>query len=354
MPLPPLLRRGAVALPRGAVLVVGLLAAGCASPHGWVDEAFYVRTSGADLYVHMRGDSRGGDAVLLLQGDEGAGSAPYRDSTAAELLEDDVVMVYFDQRGTGASTSRNTDDISLVQLQDDVLLMLDVIDAQWTATPTARVHLMGHSWGGLLGLSTLLDTEISERLAGWIEVGGVHDVPATYAASRALALAEASAQAGKGDHGDAWTDIRDRLKQTPAALGGVASLVEEQELARDAEALMDTIAGDAQVSGQGRQAAPGSPLNWAGANRRAATQALGEVVDLELDDELLTLTLPTLMIWGAHDLASPVAQAEQSVHRIGSEVVELTVLGRSGHAPMFSQPDGFADAVLTFVAAGQP
>ena len=66
-----------------------------------------------------------------------------------------------------------------------------------------------------------------------------------------------------------------------------------------------------------------------------------------LQPALSTLDPPTLVIWGAHDPAVPVEQAERQRESFPS--AEIVVLPDSGHWPMLDDPAGVAAALLPFL-----
>lgn len=99
-------------------------------------ESVYVRSPGATLAVRHYAGS--GDPIVLLHG--GPGMGDYFD-TLPEMLSPRRVIRY-DQRGCGKSLCDGSFDV------DKQIADLDAIRAHFGA---ARIHLFGHSWGGLLG-----------------------------------------------------------------------------------------------------------------------------------------------------------------------------------------------------------
>jgi len=97
-----------------------------------------VTTATSKLNVCITGESEK-DTVLLIHG--GPGVPDYLKDVAA-LLPGRNRTVRFDQRGTGASIAIGGSFRPEEYVQD--------IDAILQALGTERVHLFGHSWGGLL------------------------------------------------------------------------------------------------------------------------------------------------------------------------------------------------------------
>jgi pimeloyl-ACP methyl ester carboxylesterase len=61
-----------------------------------------------------------------------------------------------------------------------------------------------------------------------------------------------------------------------------------------------------------------------------------------------TISLPTLVVWGAEDHTVPVTFAHSYANAISA--AKLVLIDRSGHLPSLEQPGPFVDAVETFLA----
>jgi pimeloyl-ACP methyl ester carboxylesterase len=65
-----------------------------------------------------------------------------------------------------------------------------------------------------------------------------------------------------------------------------------------------------------------------------------------------TLTMPTLVLWGARDSLTPLAQGEDLARLIRG--ARLTVLPRAGHIPAIEDEDAFSAALLDFLETTSP
>jgi pimeloyl-ACP methyl ester carboxylesterase len=100
-------------------------------------ESLRVTTPGATLAVrHYPGT---GEPIVLLHG--GPGMGDYF-GALPELLSPPYRVVSYDQRGCGASSCDGSFDVH------DQVADLDAIRKYFGAN---RIHIFGHSWGGLLG-----------------------------------------------------------------------------------------------------------------------------------------------------------------------------------------------------------
>jgi pimeloyl-ACP methyl ester carboxylesterase len=109
-----------------------------------------VSVGNADLYLEIRGDDPDAPILLWLHGGPGGAERPlfrYFDSD----LEKHFIVVYLDQRGAGNSydASADTRELTVSQHIRDLDRVIDDLLARYRRE---RLMLIGHSWGGTLGL----------------------------------------------------------------------------------------------------------------------------------------------------------------------------------------------------------
>ncbi len=83
-----------------------------------------------------------------------------------------------------------------------------------------------------------------------------------------------------------------------------------------------------------------------GAN--AGTAILLDQTFRDYREDLAHVDVPTLLAWGRDEKLVPVSAAEEMQRRIPD--AELVFFERSGHCPMYEEPEAFNDAVTGFVA----
>lgn len=113
----------------------------------------------AGLYYETHGAP---DAPPLILSSGLGGSAQYWKPNIAALAAHFHVIAY-DHRGTGRSDRALPDVVTVDDLADDIVALMDSLGI-------ARAHLIGHAAGGVAGLA--LATKAPERLATLIIVNG--------------------------------------------------------------------------------------------------------------------------------------------------------------------------------------
>jgi pimeloyl-ACP methyl ester carboxylesterase len=109
-----------------------------------------VMIGGVEQYVLLRGKNRQAPLLVFVHGGPGAVETPFlRKHNAA--LEDDFVVVYWEQRGAVHSYDPEADpaDITIDRLTRDLGELIDVLLAEFEQE---KVLLVAHSWGTVLAL----------------------------------------------------------------------------------------------------------------------------------------------------------------------------------------------------------
>lgn len=107
------------------------------------DEVIEVRVDGHRVVAYSFGE--GEDTLLCLNGGPGLACDYLREPHAC-IADRGIRVVAFDQLGCGASDK--SDDVSLWTIGRYV----EEVETVRTALGLERVHLLGHSWGGWLGI----------------------------------------------------------------------------------------------------------------------------------------------------------------------------------------------------------
>jgi pimeloyl-ACP methyl ester carboxylesterase len=103
---------------------------------------FKVRAESVSLYVRIAGNLESGNVLMAVNG--GPGQSSHYMVSLEQLAGKEFAVVTYDQRGTGRS-SKPYDDYSLLHHAAD-------IEAIREAIGVGKIHIMGHSFGGIITL----------------------------------------------------------------------------------------------------------------------------------------------------------------------------------------------------------
>jgi proline iminopeptidase len=281
----------------------------------------FVDAGGVMIYYESIGT---GQPLVVLHG--GPGSThddflPYFLRLAAHHR-----LVFIDERGCGRSEL-------LIDPKGYTLDgMVSDVEAVRVALGLGKIDLLGHSFGGILAQAYAV------KHPGEL---------------RRLILASTGSSAARIDadfakiKGGLDKSLRDRIEAIEAR--GIfdesgAELAEYRKLADEAELPYDYHGRPPPWDSAGR------PMGWDVLKQmwggRSDFHIDGNLVGFDFTPALRRLTVPTLVIYGDHDLLSP-ATAEETHAAIGNS--QLVELRNSAHMTYVDQPAAFFNAVSAFL-----
>jgi proline iminopeptidase len=263
------------------------------------------------LYVQVAGK---GTPCVFVHGGPGAGSYSF-EKLGGNRLEDQLRMVYFDQRGSGRSASSPRKDYSMARMVQDLEELRQHLGLQkWV--------VMAHSFGGTI--ATAYAVKYPQRVQALVMVNSVLNPSASL---------EAMLQYG--------TSLLPAAEQPNPNIpmmqrfGMVMGALQQKKLAYQLQYSADSLAARAS---RVTRAVP--------ANQDFATQVFsGRLPDYGQDYTPATaqLTIPALVIVGQDDRTT--GATPQSFRFPKQQVVVLS----GKHYSFLEQPGQFRQAVVSFV-----
>ncbi|NIM90723.1 MAG: alpha/beta fold hydrolase [Candidatus Aminicenantes bacterium] len=101
-----------------------------------------VSAEGVTLYVKIAGNAKSGNVLIAING--GPGQSSRYMVSLEQLSSPEFAVVTYDQRGTGRSTTPS-DGYALLKYVAD-------LEAVRKAVGIEKVHILGHSWGGIVAM----------------------------------------------------------------------------------------------------------------------------------------------------------------------------------------------------------
>ncbi len=312
-----------------------------------LNETLFVRHKDADMPAYIHGNASENIFLIILHGGPGGIGLSYRSNTIKNDIEKECAVVYFDQRGSGmAQGSYSKDGINIDIMAEDVLALVKVIKKKYG--DDSRFFLMGHSWGGTLGPATLLKDQ--SDFLGWIDVDGAHNPKGMYTEYitnfRRVAVEQIEAE----NDIDYWESVIDLVNNVSEQYNkdDVSKLNREAFEAEYKLEKADVINGNAESEENTILKYNLLTLFWNTWNTQ-------DILDQDLfqnisyADRLSEITIPSLVLWGRYDMVVPIQFAQDSYDNLGSSAKELVIFENSGHSPMFTEPDLFAQEVIEFI-----
>ena len=281
----------------------------------------YVDTGGAIVYYATLGT---GPPVVLLHGGPGTTHEYFLPYLLPLARHHQLVLI--DERGSGRSQ----------QLEDhaqyNLAMMANDIEAVRVALDLGKIDLLGHSFGGILAQAVAIQHPASIRRL-------------------ILAATGSSAKRINADFKRIKDSADEKIRAQIEALEarGIigadgAQLAEYRALADQAEAPYSYfIRPPAWDSAR-------TPMGWDVLNQiwgaKSDFHIDGNLAGFDFTEALRKLTIPTLVIYGDHDMVTDATAQESHAALVGSALVKIP---RSAHMMMVDQNIAFIDAVTRFL-----
>jgi proline iminopeptidase len=236
-------------------------------------------------------------------------------------LAESAELIFFDQRLSGRSAAEV--DSSSVRLQTFV----DDIDSLRAVLGLERVHVLAHSWGGLLAL--LYAAQHPDRVGSLILISPMPPSAvlwqAEQTAARELRTVEDSVVAAQARESEAFQQ-RTSAGIRRVLLASFRSQFKDRDLVRELDLYV--------------------PDDYQARSRQFGFMA-PDLMSFDLTTDLGRITAPTLILYGS---AEPAAALGGNV--LDTEIThsELVVVSDAGHFMFIERPLVFQSIVQTFVA----
>lgn len=327
-----------------------LLLLSCTKKNTPTSERFIFRNDGADLSVQVDGNIYSKVFILLLHGGPGGSSSKYNSTYFSDKLEEEYAIVYFDQRGNGASQgSYSQFDLTLSQNSKDVYALIRFLKKKYGED--ISLFLMGHSWGGMTSTHALIHTDAQSELKGWIEIAGNYDYNQNNIEAVKMFLEKGNEQLSAGTHVDFWQSLLDKVEliDTNNISGSDQSTLNYH--GRLAEEKIPEIITDNPNNS--------SEFGWASDPEGGVVTFMSNIsvnpilnqqsANNPLSDQIDQIAIPSLFVWGKYDFIVPPAMGVYAHNHVGTSNKELVIFQHSGHFPMKNEPELFVQEVSSFI-----
>jgi proline iminopeptidase len=320
-----------------------------------LEDNFYVRRNGADIPTYVYGNSSEKVFLVFLHGGPGDQTLHYRTLPSFKQFEEEFAVVYFEQRGQVNSQGHySKTEHNIWEMAKDVKALALILKHKYGNN--IKLFLLGYSWGGALGFSTLLiDNETQALFQGWIEVDGGHDMPAAHKGAVDMINKVGQEQILLGNSVGYWVDAIQIVNNLEiSTFDDFMSLNKEGQRAQNRlrKDNITNMPGELSLEAKKYLYLIDNPITSL-INRINVVSDINDnqnfFLDFSVTDSLHKITLPTLIIWGKYDMVAPSSLADTAFNRISSEIKKIVILDKSDHAILAQQPDEFASEVISFI-----
>lgn len=316
---------------------------------------------GAKMPIVVEGNTQSKIFILLLHGGPGGTAQIFNTylKSFTDPLEDEYAMVYYDQRNSGIALGEwDEEKLTVEQYIDDLSKVIDLL--QFKFGDDIQLFLAGHSWGGYLGTSFLLNTENQARIKGWINIDGLihRNMNQFHVLDRIDSIG--LEQINNATNVSAWEEILANVQEERNKSITQYDVVSEGEVFDLLHAAEIQINRDKVLSYKNSNSSFLSiyqdnydlfRILINGNREKKLRSQMYEEFDFLIDVNLVNITIPLLSIYGYYDVNTPLKQGEYFNKNISTseEDKKLVVLGKSGHTSMGNEPESLVSEITTWI-----
>jgi len=311
---------------------------------------FHLEHKGAKLPVWVKGNFSSEVMIVTVHGGPGDSGMEQHIAPGFKLLEEDYLMVYWDQRYSGMTQGHYKKETQTPdQFIEDTEKVVQLIQNKY---PGKKLFMIGHSWGGQLSAGYLGRDNHAENFKGWIDLNGsiYGDLEAQLMKEYILERVPDKMAEPDADP-EFWQFIINFYEENPAP-GNYSS--------PEPYWYVSACEGDVYDYEEYQKIAPVPYVElifksmftlsfYVDAFYKLETYGLWD--DIDYTPELGNIAIPALMLWGAEDGIVPAPVADYVYEHLGTDpsMKEVVKIPECCHGPQNETPEIFYNEVSRFV-----
>ena len=311
---------------------------------GSVAELTRLEIGGHDLAMMIRGRSVDDPVLLFLAGGPG-GTELGAMRRHLESLEEDFVVVIFDQRGTGKSHDQ-LEPTSTLTLDNAVGDVLDVTGYLRKRFGEDKIYLVGQSWGTTLGV--LAVQRAPQLFRAFVGVGQMVSQRETDRIFYEDTLAWAR-ETGNAGLVDTLTDNGPPPYED--TLDYEALLSHEMNMYPYNHSQNSEGAGQMSENLFVEEYSLTEQIHTLGATMDVFSILYPQLQDIDFRTDAIRLGVPVYLVQGRYEAPGRAELAQEWFRILEAPSKEMVVFETSGHRPLFEQPDLFHQFMTEAVLA---
>ncbi len=300
--------------------------------------------NGVEQWILVRGKDTAKPVILFLHGGPGGANMVFRELFITEELEENFVVVLWDQRGAGKSYSPDLteDNMRVDEFIKDTIALTNHLCARFKQD---KIFLLGHSWGSGLGFITMIEhPDYPQLYHAFIAAGEAADWDRRQTMSYEWTLE----QAREKGHGQAITALEKLQPFDPTDLSHIAA--KNEWLAQfggefhSAEMFQEYI----DYLGKGPEYSQDDVQKWMQGNAWAAETTSPEIAKAGYNvfRDLPEVKIPLYFFVGRYDYQTPGPLAEEYYKFVKAPKKDLIWFEESAHYMIFAEPNKMTQELI--------
>lgn len=327
-----------------------LLFSSCTKEDVFSDNAsshFFLKNNNAIMPVEVKGNTNSKVFMIILHGGPGdSGIQGFGDNGVFKKLEEQYAIVYFDQRCAGLS--QGNCDPKTLQVSDfveDIDKLILVLEAIYGTD--LSLFLLGHSWGATLGLDYLINGSEKQKIKGFIQSDGSHNIPKLFIEQKDILSFYANQQISLGNNINKWQRILDEITNAdPTIEDGRGIILNNTYTTEELFTSVDSVSLSSLSLSFGSYLGGIFQIT---VNESINSEFVKNLFEYNISNQLNQIETPIALYWGKFDLVHPPNMAMDIFSNLGSTGKEIFFFSKSFHSPMINENELYQTKVKEFI-----
>lgn len=298
-----------------------------------------VMLGGLEQYLIIRGADSLKPVMLFLHGGPGSPEFTFMNNTN-QAIENDFVMVYWEQRGAGMSYSKDipVESMNLAQFISDTRELSELLALRFKQD---KIYIMGHSWGSFLGILTAY--QHPELFHAYFGIG---QVCYQYKGERiSFDWVKEQADKSKNENAiEALTEISfpDSLANSDIWMDFL--MVERNYVTQFGGGVLHDINGMWPVIKMvlnAKEYTFSEKMNYMPASFFSIKHLWPDVININMFNDIDSMQVPVYIFQGKYDYQTPSSIAKEFFDQLKAPEKEFFFFENSAHSPMMEEVDKF-------------
>lgn len=302
-----------------------------------------IKLGGIDQYLIIRAADSTKPVMLFLHGGPGSPEIAFMRETNSGL-ENDFVMVYWEQRGAGKSYSKDipVGSMTISQFVSDTRELSQILIKRFKKD---KIYLMGHSWGSMLGILTAY--QYPELYYMYFGIGQVCD----QYKSEKISLEWLKEQAKKANDKDAIEDLS--ALHYPDSGSNIKAW--ENYLMTERDYVNQYGAGPTrQIRGMwplvkmvlnAKEYTFKEKMNFMPSSMFSLKSMWLEIIHKNLFNEIDSMKIPVYLFHGKYDYTVTYSVSKEFFEQLNAPEKRFYTFENSAHSPCMEEPEKFNEIV---------
>jgi pimeloyl-ACP methyl ester carboxylesterase len=305
-----------------------------------------INLGGLEQYIIIRGADIDKPVMLFVHGGPGSPEVAFMKHFNTDI-ENDFIMVYWEQRGAGKSYSKDIplETMNFAQFISDTRELSQYLTERFSKE---KIYLMGHSWGSLLGILTAY--QHPELYHAYLGIGQVahqykgEQISFEWVKEQALILNDTKAVKELSSlsfpdstaTADVWMSFLMKERKYVNKFGGAVQNMKSMW------PMIRMVLNTKEYTFKDK-------LNYPISNMFSLKNLWLDVIYTNLNSSIDSMQIPVYIFQGIHDYQTPYSVAKDFFDNLKAPQKEFITFENSAHSPLMEEVDKFNTKVRSLV-----